>query len=428
MLSSLKSFFHNFRSYPLRGILTLLTLTIGVGTLIITTSLNMDITSAINANSSEQGLRIVIANGELDENGQLIIDRKESSFTPDITSILESGYENLSDVCIVTDSWIDSKISTGGKSYELRSAVQVNASYAELMNLEIIAGSFFTEEDVNLRNSYIVISSLTAKLLYTLPEQAVGQIIRIQGKSKEEAYTVVGVYADVSELERQVFGIGDIIMPLASGVPVGAKYHPVQYNAVIMARVTSDSITAAESRIRTVLELEYGENLILSVWEGSKSGPSPLLEESRRSVSTFALAVNILGIVILAISSIGIFSIMLVEILNRTRDIGLRRALGTTKRGILRFFMGQALYYTFFGSIMGVAAAAALYRIIGIFLMPLFDASGFRFTDLNFTVPGIIPIVIAVGAALLFGAVFSFFPALSASRTPIIDCIREDAA
>ncbi len=427
MISSLKSFINNFRTYPLRGILTLLTLAIGVGTLIITTSLNMDITGAVAANSSEQGLRIVIANGELDENGQLIITRKESSFTPDITSILESGYENLSDICIVTNSWIDSKISAGDKSYELRSAVQVNASYADLMNLEIIAGSFFSEEDVDVRNPYLVISSLTAKLLYTAPELAVGEIIKIQGKSDEEAYTIIGVYEDVSELERREFGIGDIIMPLASGIPVGAKFHPVQYGAVIMARVTGDSINAAESRIRTTLELEYGDNLILSVWEGAPSGPSPLLEESRRSVSRFALAVNVLGIIILAVSSIGIFSVMLVEVLNRTREIGLRRALGTSRSGIRRFFIGQALFYSVFGSIIGMGISFLLYRVIGTFLMPLFDASGLRGSDLHLTVPGIIPVGIAVGTALLFGAVFGFFPALSASRTPIIECIREDA-
>ena len=196
-----------------------------------------------------------------------------------------------------------------------------------------------------------------------------------------------------------------------------------------MARIVNDNVSKAESRIRAILEPEYGDDLILSVGEGIPiNTAAALIEESRKSVSNFALAVSILGFIILATSSIGIFSVMLVEVLNRTREIGLRRSLGTTRAGIRRFFIVQALYYSAIGSLIGSGLAAALYRPVGVFLTPLFDSAGFRASDIAFIVPGPLPFAIAIGAALVFGGLFGFFPALSAARTPIIECIREETA
>ena len=170
----------------------------------------------------------------------------------------------------------------------------------------------------------------------------------------------------------------------------------------------------------------YGDDLKIAILEGVPGGGAATIEAGRNTVRNFALAVNILGFVILATSTIGIFSVMLVEVLNRTRDIGLRRALGTTKAGIRLFFIGQALYYSGIGSVLGAIIGLVLYRPVGNFLTPLFDSAGFRATEVTLTV-GAGPIAIAVASAVVFGAFFGFFPALSASNTPIVECIREDA-
>jgi putative ABC transport system permease protein len=275
----------------------------------------------------------------------------------------------------------------------------------------------------------VVISALAGQMLFGPPEAALGKTVGIAARTGVEPYTVVGVYKDVSDMEREAYGIADFIFPVLTGIPKGTRIHPIQRGAVLMARIAGDNIQKAESRIRAILEPEYGDDLVLSVWEGIPNNTAAaLIEESRRSVSNFALAVGILGFIILATSSIGIFSVMLVEVLNRTREIGLRRALGTTRAGIRRFFIGQALYYSAVGSFVGSGLAAGLYRTVGNFLTPLFDSAGFRASDIAFTLPGLAPFMIAIGAALVFGALFGFFPALSAAKTPIVECIREDAA
>jgi putative ABC transport system permease protein len=390
--------------------------------------LNMDINTTLDIALAEQGRRISIFNGEIDDGDNLIM-QQPGRFTPDVISILASDYENLSDITFVAEAWLKPIIWEGDKTYEIRSAVQTDETYADLMNLEFAAGRFFGKADVESRQRVVVISALAGQMLFGPPEVSLGKTVALAGRDGVNSYTVVGVFKDVSDMEREAYGIADFIFPILSGIPLGTRIHPVQRGAILMARIASDNIEKAESRIRAILEQEYGDDLILGVWEGIPNNTAAaLIEESRKSVSNFALAVSILGFIILATSSIGIFSVMLVEVLNRTREIGLRRSLGTTRAGIRRLFIVQALYYSLIGSLFGSALAVALYRPVGIFLTPLFDSAGFRASDIAFTVPGPLPFSIAIGAALVFGALFGFFPALSAARTPIVECIREETA
>ena len=407
--------------------LILITITVGVATLGIAGGLSENINSVLDAAQAEEGRRVSIINGELDNEGN-IVPQKPGRFTPEIFEILGSDYENLSDISYFTEAWIKPIAFVDDKTYEMRSAIQTNDNYARLMDLEMVAGRFFEEADVANRRPVVVLSALAARMIYGSTEAALGQQFSVATRSGLVPYTIIGLFDDVSDLEREAFGIGDFIFPEASGIPRGVAIHPIQRGAILMARITSDTLEKAESRIRSILEPMYGSDLIISVWEGVPGGGAATIEAGRTSVRNFALAVNILGFIILATSTIGIFSVMLVDVLNRTRDIGLRRALGTTKTGIRLFFIGQALYYSSIGSVFGTIIALVFYRPVGRFLTPLFDSAGFRATEVALTVPGIGPIAIAVASAIVFGALFGFFPALSASNTPIVECIREDAA
>jgi len=434
MVSTLKSFGQYFGTYPLRGILTLLTIAIGVGALIITFSLSFDVNDALNKSLSEDGRRIVIANAEIGDDGEL--QRQfPPAFDSDTPTLLATDYENLSDISLVGQARFN-RIAANDVSYQIRSSAAASAGYASLMDLEFIAGSFFTQEDVEGRDLVVAISESTARILFGSAEAAVGQEIEaaVPGgggpgrfRIAQEPYTVVGVFKDVSELEREAFGVADFIVPIGTNFPPGFQisFDP---SSVIMARLTNDSVSTAQSRIGVLTELEYGEDALVSVWEGSPSGPQPLIEESRKSVRSFALTINVLGVIILVASSIGIFSIMLVEVLNRMREIGLRRAIGATRASIRSFFMAQALYFSLAGSAIGTALAFVFYRMVGASLVPFFETAGLSASDLDLNIPGAIPIALAIGAAVIVGALFGFFPAISASRTPIVECIREDAA
>jgi len=427
MLYSLKSFLASFGNNPLRGTLILITVTVGVATLSVTGGLSSDINRELDTALTEKGRIISIINGKVDDQGD-VETQEPGRFTPEIFTVLETDYENLSDVSYVAEAWIKPIAWVGDKTYEMRSAIQTDADYAELMDLTMAAGSFFEQTDVESRRAVVVISALAAEIIYGGVDEALGREFSIAARTGVQPYTVVGVYEDVPELQREAYGIGDFIFPEATGIPIGTAIHPIQRGAILLARLSTDSLEKAASRIRTILQPLYGDDVEVTIWEGIPGGSAAAIEDGRRSVRSFALAVSILGFIILVTSTIGIFSVMLVEVLSRTRDIGLRRALGTTKAGIRVFFIGQALYYCGIGSVAGVIIGILVYRPVGQYLKPLFDSAVFRAAEVALMVPGAGPIAIAVGAAVVFGALFGFFPALTASNTPIVECIREDAA
>ncbi|MFW6293941.1 MAG: ABC transporter permease [Spirochaetota bacterium] len=436
-MATFRSFLHYIAAHPLRSVLTILTIAIGVGALVITFSLSIEVGGALDRALSAEGRIVVVANAEIADDGS--IERQlPSPLDARAPQLLASDYENLGDVTTVAAGrW--SRIAAEGTTYQVRSSASVGASYASLMGLELLAGDFFSGTDVEERAQVVVISESSARILFGSPGAAIGQTIRtaitqVAGgadgpalRRTQQPFTVVGVFEDVSELEREAFGVADFLIPGGTGLPPGLAigFDPT---TVIMARLTADALETAESRVRSILELAYGEEVVVGLWEGSPAGPAPIIEESRRSISSFTLTINVLGLVILVASSIGIFSVMLVEVLNRMREIGLRRALGSTRAGIRRFFLAHAMLFALAGSVVGIVLAAIFYRPIGSSLAPFFDASGLAASDLSLSSPSAVAVVLSTAAAAIIGALFGFVPAISASRIPIVEAIRDDAA
>lgn len=440
MVSSFRSFVHYFREHPLRGVLTFATIAVGVGVLIISLSLSMDVTAALNRQLTESGHRIVIANGSFADDGSLS-RQMPPVFDADVAQTLALEMDTLSNIGSVGAGRLRAdRFEAQNRTYQARSIVSADTAYAEWAGLQMIAGVFYTEEDVASRAQVVVIVESAARRIFGSAEDAIGgQLLFAQpqistdgaggfrARQVQAAYTVLGVFTDPSELERTAFGIGDIVVPTSAGMPVGLQiaFDP---SAVIVATVRGESVAQAQARITEILTAEYGQDTEVAVWEGSPGGPATLIDQSRRTVHRFTLAINALGAVLLLAGSLGIFSIMLVEVLNRTREIGLRRALGATQAGIRRFFMGQAFITASTGGLIGIGLALLFYRPVAESLAPFFQSAGLSVAQLGLDLPGVLPIIGALAVAIVFGVVFGFFPALSASRAPIVECIREDAA
>ncbi len=437
MFAALRSFVHSLLANPLRGVLTLLTIAIGVGALIITFGLSFEVSGALEQSLASTGRRVVISNALLTDDGA-ITRQVPSAFRADTAALLERDYEHLSQVTPVsTARW--QQISADGTSYQVRRAFAVGAGYADLMDLTFVAGSFFSQTDVETGRAVVVMSESAARILFGSPEAAVGRqvqsampgVVRAAGGgarigSTQTPFAVVGVFADLPQLTREAYGVGDFLIPYGANLPRGIPAG-IDPSAVLVGRLTADSPARAESRIRAILELEYGDHVAIAVWQGAPSGPTPLIEESRRAVSSFVLTVSALGLLILAASSIGIFSVMLVEVVNRTREVGLRRAIGATQAGIRRFFLSQAILYATGGAVVGTGLALVFYPAVSVSLAPFFETSGLSLGDLDLAFPGLRPIALAVAAAIVVGAFFGVFPAVSASRMPIVEAIRDDA-
>ena len=321
----------------------------------------------------------------------------------------------------------------GQATYEIRSVLMVSQAYLDVMRLDLIAGRGF-----GAGSRGALVSASLAELLFGSPVAALGQALQtaeprmevLRGDESEEAewvrevfmhlYTVRGVFADPDELRRRAYSIADMLVPLRL-LPGEDILEQVTLEFVL--RATGSGFATVESQVRSALAAQFGEELAVEVWEGGPFHMSDALEEVRSTVRTFSLVVNLLGVLLLATGCVGIFSLMTVEVLSRSRQIALARAFGAAKAVIVREFLAQSLIMVGAASALGVALSLFLSAPLTDLVVPIFQ----DVTEVELTGQVITPgsVVIGVAASIGVGGLLGTLPVFSALATPIAEGIRD---
>jgi putative ABC transport system permease protein len=324
-----------------------------------------------------------------------------------------------------------------GDTYRVRSAVGANEQYVEVMSLEMVAGTAFTAADVAEGSKAALISQTFAEIVFGSAADAVGQTLQppagtpgggpggMGRRMVMPTFTITGVYADPGELQRASYAVADMVVPYTAMLPSGINVEMARsfMTSTVVMKVQGASHETVEAQVREALAREYGDDLVLEVWEGTPSGETATLQQARSTVSTFALVVNLLGFVLLVTGSIGILSIMLVEVLGRSKEIAVERALGAPRSLITREFFTRSLILAGTAALVGVILSLAFARPLKQLVLPIF--SGVTSADIAGSV--ITPTAIGAGvlAALGVGGVFGVFPVFSALKTNIAEGMRE---
>ena len=302
----------------------------------------------------------------------------------------------------------------GQTTYEIRDVLGVWDAYLEVMQLDVIAGRRFS---AGSRDA--LISASLAEILFGSPVAALGQPLQtaepriaVQGASGAalvrgdfmRLYTVRGVFADPDELRRRAYGIADMLVPLSVGTPF------------LVLRVEGRRFATIESQIRSALAAQLGSHTV-EVWEGHPLRMGSALEEARSTVRTFAVVVNLLGALLLATGCVGILSLMTVEVLRRSREIGAAKGV------IVRDSLARSLIMMGASSALGVALSLFLSAPLTELVVPIFQ----DVTEVELTGPVITPAAVALGvaASLGTGGLLGTLPVFSALSAPIAEGIRE---
>ena len=322
----------------------------------------------------------------------------------------------------------------GQATYEIRSVLMVSQAYLDVMRLDLIAGRGF-----GAGSRGALVSASLAELLFGSPVAALGQALQtaeprmevLRGDESEEAewvretymhlYTVRGVFADPDELRRRAYGIADMLVPLKLFPGEADIWERVTLEFVL--RATGSGFATVESQVRSALTAQFGEELAVEVWEGGPFHMSEALEEVRSTVRTFSLVVNLLGVLLLATGCVGIFSLMTVEALSRSRQIALSRAFGAAKAVIVREFLARTLIMMGASSALGVALSLFLSAPLTDLVVPIFQ----DVTQVELAGPVITPaaVVVGVAASLGIGGLLGTLPVFSALAAPIAEGIRD---
>jgi len=425
---------------PGKSLLTIFTVGAGVGVLILALSLSSFFSDLVEKQLTGGGTIVTFANGELNVDGY-VNPARPPQFDEQVTEIVQtevSGVASLSPV--VTPRWREVRID--GNLYQIRSVLGVSEQYFDIMGLETIIGSPFTLEDMNAASKKAIVSEAFAEQLFGSADQAIGKIIQPPAMERPPAsqgdativsrppppvqvFPITGVVEDPTEVQRSAYGVADVLVPYTSAfpIPMNSAFARAMLLGTQVIRVEGASVSTVEAQLQEVLGRTYGDDLDLLVWEGTPRGESGWLEETRQTIATFNLVVNLLGFVLLITGAIGILSIMLVEVLGRSRQIALERAFGASRRNVVGEFFARSVILSLLSAAVGLVLSLVFAGPLQQVLQPVL--SGVGLSGQNGALITLPSVLIAFAAAVLIGGTFGIFPVFSTLQTPIAEGIRE---
>jgi putative ABC transport system permease protein len=299
----------------------------------------------------------------------------------------------------------DDNITYQGHNYRWGNTQGVSPNYAGIVNIVVREGRFITDSDDQQRSNVMVIGVNAADALF--PGQnhnIVGTQVRMGGYNFE----IVGV------LEKRKAGFfGENEEDNAVFIPfrTAQKIAPARgyLLMVIKARSgqTTDALQQSEEILRRRRNVKFGEPNNFDIKTADKFIEQ--FDSITAMVGLIAIAISSLG---LLVGGIGVMNIMLVSVTERTKEIGVRKALGARRRDIVRQFLFEAMTLTFMGGILGVVLAVGISQII-MLLVPSLPASIPTWAVVS-------GLTVSIGVGLLFGV----WPARKASRLDPIECLR----
>jgi putative ABC transport system permease protein len=273
--------------------------------------------------------------------------------------------------------------------------------YASVRNLVMLAGRFFDPGDIQQRQKVALLTEKLAQRLFGGQRAALGNVVKIHGLQ----FTVVGTFRErVETFGQSELGKETILIPVTvlryftNEERIDPLYVQVRYPADVLP---------VTDRVRDILEGRHRAGTRYNV-ENLRS----ILNAANNIAAILSLVLVMVSTIALVISGIGIMNIMLVTVTERTREIGLRMAVGASRQDILQQFLTEAVLISLAGGIIGIAVGLAL---------PL----GARLFVPSLAVPiSITSVIVAFTVSCLVGLIFGMLPANRASKLNPTEALR----
>ena len=288
--------------------------------------------------------------------------------------------------------------------------IGVLPNYPQINSLQLVAGRFFTEEENDASVPVCVLGEKTKVNLLGYGD-AVGSYVKIN----DTWLQVIGVMGSIATADSDVEGLqssdrnNQVIAPLNTVMrrfDDNNSYLKDEIDGIFLRVAPSvNSIETAEV-VRTILTATHKDAGDFTVVV-----PAGLLEERRRTQFIFEVVMICIAGISLLVGGIGIMNIMLATVLERTREIGIRRAIGARQADIIRQFLIEAVLISIVGGLIGIAAGFSGSRIIALI-------AGWS------TVVTAMSILVAFGVSVFIGLLFGIYPAVQAAKLDPIEAIR----
>jgi putative ABC transport system permease protein len=314
--------------------------------------------------------------------------------------MIEAGVDGL----VATSArkrWVPSKVLPRPLG-DVPAVFGVAPSYQAISNLTMTRGRFFSEEEAKASAPVAVLGQAAAVGFFG-PDDPIDQFLKIN----DQWYRVVGVAAPRLAAQGDVGGLPAQDYNNIIYIPIGAailrlednqSYYRDEIDAIYLNLAESANVTATGTLVRGLLETTHkgaGDFTVVV--------PAELLAQQQRTKRLFEFVMVAIASISLLVGGIGIMNIMLASVMERTREIGVRRAIGATRRDVIRQFLIETTLITITGGFLGTLVGIGLSELVGYF-------AGWStiVTGTSVAVASIVSVVV--------GIVFGLYPAVRAAR------------
>ena len=388
---SLKMALRSIGASKMRSILTMLGIIIGVMALVVLVSLVSGATDSVTSTISSLG------------SSQLTVTLEDDTIDLDTLEQWESSESALGQIAPYATDSAEGSGSEGSGSVTVYGTTE---SYYDIQNLQLSMGRWLKQSDLD-NHTYVCVLNQTAAEELVGYTDCVGQAVTLN----QTKYTIVGVLADDENSLTSLLTSGTMIayLPYTSLVRLSGTVSP-EVSAFYVSAPQGGTLDQAETAVTDLL-MEYCEED-----EDAFEVSSQDSLESALSSVTSMMAVMLGGIagISLVVGGIGIMNIMLVTVTERTREIGIRKAIGASRGTILTQFLMEAVVLCMMGCCLGIFLSWAILQIVNTVVASLDMAF-----HLNLGV-----VLISVGFCFVIGLVFGLYPANKAAKMKPIDALH----
>jgi len=288
--------------------------------------------------------------------------------------------------------------------------IGVLSNFVDINSLKLVAGRFFTEEE-NQRSAPVCVLGETAKVNLLGFDDAIGKYVKVN----DVWLQVIGVLTPQAGGDTDVEGLQALNRNNLVIAPLNTVMRRFEDNTSYL----KDEIDGIYMKVSTGIDSIETSNVVRAILTATHKDagdfsvvvPAGLLEERRRTQFIFNIVMICIAGISLLVGGIGIMNIMLATVLERTREIGIRRAIGARQGDIVRQFLTEAVLISIVGGLIGIGFGFSLSRVIA-------SAAGWS------TVVTTSSIVVAFGVSVFIGLLFGIYPAVQAARLDPIEAIR----
>ena len=395
------------KANKLRSGLTTLGILIGVGAVILLIAVGQGSGAAVQSRINALGSNLLTVTRQAGGFGRAASTRtgtqsRGSNLTVSDAQLLASSDQDP-DVGVVAPVASTSGTATySGATTTINQVVGTYPAYLPISNDAIASGSAFTADDVNQHRKVVVIGqTVVTNLFGTI--NPVGQTMQLGGVP----YTVIGTLA--AKGGASTFNDPDnlAIAPLTTVQDSLTGFGSLSEIAV--QAVDADAANSAQAEVTSLLDESH--HVTATTQDFTVTNQASLLSTAQSTTQTFTVLLAAVAAISLLVGGIGVTNIMLVTVTERTREIGIRKALGAPRGAILGQFLIEAVVLSVIGGALGVIAGVA----------------GSRFT-IDGIKPVLVPasILLAFGVSAVIGLVFGSLPANRAAKLHPIEALRHE--